>query len=87
MKIFSKLNYFIFGYFDPTNVFFFIIKINNFWGDLIGNTGHDVGIDADERNLDHFCVGQPLPAQNAHSDSTILDLAKRSKLISWAAQF
>ena len=30
---FSKLFYFIFGFFDPTNNFF-IIKINSFWGDL-----------------------------------------------------
>ena len=36
MKFFSKLNYFISGYFDPTNYFFLIIKINNFWGGLSG---------------------------------------------------
>ena len=35
VKFFSKLNYFIFGFFDPTNNFL-IIKINNFWGDLSG---------------------------------------------------
>ena len=35
MKFFSKLINFIFGYFDPTNIFF-EIKINNFWGDLGG---------------------------------------------------
>ena len=33
VKIFSKLNYFTFGYFDPI-IFFLIIKINNFRGDL-----------------------------------------------------
>ena len=32
-KLFSKLNYFCFGYFDPTNIFFYIIKISNFRGD------------------------------------------------------
>ena len=35
VKFFSKLNYFIFGYFEPTN-YFLIIKINIFWGDLSG---------------------------------------------------
>ena len=35
MQIFSKLNSFIFGYFDPT-FFFLIIKIIVFWGDLSG---------------------------------------------------
>ena len=35
VEFFSKLNYFIFGYFDP-KIFFFIIKINIFWGDLSG---------------------------------------------------
>ena len=34
VKFFSKLNKFIFGYFDPKNIFFSIIKINNFWGDF-----------------------------------------------------
>ena len=32
VKFFSKLNYFIFGYFDPTNIFF-DNKNNCFWGD------------------------------------------------------
>ena len=35
VKFFSKLNYFIFGYFDP-NFFFWIIQINIFWGDVSG---------------------------------------------------
>ena len=49
---------------------------------------HHVGIDDDvQYNLDHARVGQPLPAQIGQSDSTILGLAKRSKLTSWAAQF
>ena len=33
MKILSKSNLFIFGYFDPI-IIFLIIKMNNFWGDL-----------------------------------------------------
>ena len=33
LKIFSKLIYFIFGYFDPI-IIFLIIKINDFRGDL-----------------------------------------------------
>ena len=36
MKFFSKLHYFIFGFFDPTNNFFDNTKINNCWGDLSG---------------------------------------------------
>ena len=35
VKIFSKLNYFIFGYFDPTNIFFDNEK-NILRGDLSG---------------------------------------------------
>ena len=34
MKFFSKLNKFIFGYFDPITKFFDNKKINNFRGDL-----------------------------------------------------
>ena len=34
MKFFSKLNIFIFGYFDPVKLLFFIIKANIFRGDL-----------------------------------------------------
>ena len=34
MKLFSNLNQFIYGYFDPKNMYFFIIKIKNFPGDL-----------------------------------------------------
>ena len=49
---------------------------------------HNVGIDADvQYNLDQARVGQPLLAQNAQSDSSILGLAKRSRLTRWAAQF
>ena len=34
VKFFSKLNKFIFGYFNPVNIYFLIIKINIFRGDL-----------------------------------------------------
>ena len=34
-SFFSKLNYFIFGFFDP-KIFFPLIKITVFWGDLSG---------------------------------------------------
>ena len=52
VKFFSKLNYYIFGYFDPVDIYFLIIKINNSWGDLSGistagdngNTGPDAAI-------------------------------------------
>ena len=37
MLPFSKLNNFVFGYFDP-DFFFKIMKIIDFWGDLTDNS-------------------------------------------------
>ena len=45
MLPFSKLNKMIFGYFDPANVFFKIIKIINFRGDLTDNSAKKEALD------------------------------------------
>ena len=54
VKFFSKFNYFIFGYFDPTNVFF-ITKINNFRGDLSGISAETATLLVRDHRLGSTC--------------------------------
>ena len=48
VKIFSKLIYLFFGYFDLINIYFLIIKINNFRGDLTDISANKEALDGTE---------------------------------------